>query len=226
MLERLRPVQHLVQLRRPQLRLRHLADPRRRPQPDLPALLPPGRRLHLPGDRRFDERSPAARRSPTSQQEVRQAGDVSTLSVAAAYQLTQRMSLGLTLSRWLGDWSFATRPGRRRSPRRGAELTYGQQTTGAAGTPPSACCCAIATSTSAPPFAPASAATTRSTRAWTTNFPTPFEPSLRTSKGRCVGRRRGPPAWRSSRATPGSSPPTTRSSTGTTWSSAASARSR
>jgi long-subunit fatty acid transport protein len=61
------------------------------------------------GDRRFDERLTDGTPIAHLEQEVRQAGDVSTLSVAAAYQVTQRMSLGLTLSRWIGDWRFSTR---------------------------------------------------------------------------------------------------------------------
>lgn len=61
------------------------------------------------GDRRFDERRVDGTPIAHLSQEVDQAGDVSTLSLAAAYQVTPRMSLGLTLSRWTGDWTFATR---------------------------------------------------------------------------------------------------------------------
>jgi len=60
------------------------------------------------GDRRFAERRSDGTPIAFLSQRVDQAGDVSTLSVAAAYQLTQRMSLGLTLSRWSGDWTFVT----------------------------------------------------------------------------------------------------------------------
>lgn len=60
------------------------------------------------GNRRFTERRPDGEPIALLSQRVDQAGDVSTLSVAAAYQLTQRMSLGLTLSRWSGDWTFDT----------------------------------------------------------------------------------------------------------------------
>lgn len=60
-------------------------------------------------ERRFDERIGADGETiDTIFQQIDQDGDVSTLSIAAAYQLTQRMSLGLTLSRWLGDWGFST----------------------------------------------------------------------------------------------------------------------
>ncbi len=41
-------------------------------------------------------------------QSVRQSGDIATLSLALAYQLTQRLSLGATLSHWDGDWVFST----------------------------------------------------------------------------------------------------------------------
>ena len=42
-------------------------------------------------------------------QTIDQSGDIHTISLAAAYQLTQRLSLGATLSRWEGDWDFVTR---------------------------------------------------------------------------------------------------------------------
>ncbi len=42
-------------------------------------------------------------------QTIDQSGDIHTLSLAAAYQLTQRLSLGATLSRWEGNWDFTTR---------------------------------------------------------------------------------------------------------------------
>ncbi len=61
------------------------------------------------GDRIFDETSAGTGRVATLDQRVDQDGDVSTLSLAAAYQLTQRLSLGITLSRWIGKWSFSTR---------------------------------------------------------------------------------------------------------------------
>jgi signal transduction histidine kinase/ActR/RegA family two-component response regulator/long-subunit fatty acid transport protein len=41
-------------------------------------------------------------------QTVNQSGDLETLSIAAAYQWTQRLSVGVTLSRWSGDWAFST----------------------------------------------------------------------------------------------------------------------
>ncbi|MGD2113817.1 MAG: UPF0164 family protein [Acidobacteriota bacterium] len=63
-------------------------------------------------DRRFDERLAGAGGTgppiATLEQRIDQEGDVSTLSLAAAYQLTPRTSLGLTLSRWSGEWSFST----------------------------------------------------------------------------------------------------------------------
>jgi len=60
-------------------------------------------------ERQFDQRHDGAGDPvDTIVQQIDQNGDVSTLSIAAAYQLTQRMSLGLTLSRWMGDWTFST----------------------------------------------------------------------------------------------------------------------
>lgn len=58
-------------------------------------------------DRVFDE-SVAGVPAATLQQSVRQNGDVDTLTIAAAYQLTPRTSLGLTVSHWNGDWTFTT----------------------------------------------------------------------------------------------------------------------
>lgn len=60
-------------------------------------------------ERRFDERmGEDVEPIDTIVQQIDQDGDVSTISIAAAYQLTQRMSLGLTISRWVGDWGFST----------------------------------------------------------------------------------------------------------------------
>ncbi len=41
-------------------------------------------------------------------QAIDQSGGVDTFSLAGAIQATERLSLGLTLSRWQGGWSFAT----------------------------------------------------------------------------------------------------------------------
>lgn len=41
-------------------------------------------------------------------QKIDQRGAIETLSLAAAYQFTQRLSLGVTVSRWAGDWNFST----------------------------------------------------------------------------------------------------------------------
>jgi|GEM_PF-298812 len=60
------------------------------------------------GKRHFDETIEGAGPIATLDQRIDQDGDVSTLSLAAAYQVTQRMSLGLTLSRWIGAWTFST----------------------------------------------------------------------------------------------------------------------
>jgi hypothetical protein len=42
-------------------------------------------------------------------EEIDQSGAIDTYSLAGALQLTERLSLGVTLSRWQGGWSFATR---------------------------------------------------------------------------------------------------------------------
>jgi len=60
------------------------------------------------GKRHFDETIEGAGPIATLDQRIDQDGDVSTLSLAAAYQLTQRLSLGITLSRWVGSWTFST----------------------------------------------------------------------------------------------------------------------
>jgi len=60
------------------------------------------------GDRSFGESAAGVGPIATLEQRVDQDGDVSTLSLAAAYQLTQRLSLGITLSRWMGSWTFST----------------------------------------------------------------------------------------------------------------------
>jgi len=59
-------------------------------------------------DRSFQESLPAEGPSADLRQTIDQTGDIHTLSVAAAYQVTPRMSLGLTASRWIGDWRFVT----------------------------------------------------------------------------------------------------------------------
>jgi len=54
--------------------------------------------------------SPTAGGEPTAEfvQRIDQTGDVHTLSLTGAYQVTQRLSAGLSVSRWIGDWDFAT----------------------------------------------------------------------------------------------------------------------
>jgi|CXWL01.1.fsa_nt_gi long-subunit fatty acid transport protein len=58
-------------------------------------------------DRRFTESIDGALRARLRQNVV-QRGDIQTFGLAAAYQLTERLSLGLTVSRWVGDWTFST----------------------------------------------------------------------------------------------------------------------
>jgi len=60
-------------------------------------------------DRGFAQTDAAGAPLADLRQRVDQSGDVSTFSLAAAYQLTQRLSLGATVSRWSGAWSFDTR---------------------------------------------------------------------------------------------------------------------
>jgi long-subunit fatty acid transport protein len=54
------------------------------------------------------ERDAGGEMLATITQRLDQNGEVATFSLAAAYQLTQRLSLGLTVSRWQGSWSFAS----------------------------------------------------------------------------------------------------------------------
>ncbi|MFN7960273.1 MAG: UPF0164 family protein [Thermoanaerobaculia bacterium] len=60
------------------------------------------------GRRSFLESPPGGPPAAAYQQTVDQSGAVYTLGLAAAYQLTQRLSLGLTLARWQGAWSFSS----------------------------------------------------------------------------------------------------------------------
>ena len=60
-------------------------------------------------DRGFAETDPDGAQIAALRQRVDQSGDVSTVSLAAAFQATERLSLGVTLSRWNGGWSFDTR---------------------------------------------------------------------------------------------------------------------
>lgn len=41
-------------------------------------------------------------------QRVTQDGDIDTVSIALAYELTQRLSLGVSVARWAGDWRFVS----------------------------------------------------------------------------------------------------------------------
>jgi len=52
--------------------------------------------------------APGSPPSADFRQQIDQTGDVHTLSLTGAYQLTQRLSVGLSVARWIGDWSFAT----------------------------------------------------------------------------------------------------------------------
>ena len=54
-------------------------------------------------------------------QSIDQSGAIDTFSLAAALQATERLSLGLTLSRWQGGWSFATRTSEREADGGGAD---------------------------------------------------------------------------------------------------------
>jgi long-subunit fatty acid transport protein len=62
------------------------------------------------------------------EQSVRQSGEIQTFSLAVAYQLTQRLSLGATLSRWDGAWTFSTYDlSRELATARDAYVTYSQE---------------------------------------------------------------------------------------------------
>lgn len=61
-------------------------------------------------------------------QSIDQSGAVDTFSLAAAIQATERLSLGLTVSRWQGSWRFATLTREtERADRRSDELRFAQE---------------------------------------------------------------------------------------------------
>lgn len=64
--------------------------------------------LDFASDRRFTELAaePGGAVLADLHQRVNQQGAISTVSLAAAYQATERLSLGLTLARWQGEWGF------------------------------------------------------------------------------------------------------------------------
>ena len=65
--------------------------------------------FELDSRRSFEETVDGGKPLARLMQTIDQTGDIHTISLAGAYQLTQRLSLGVTLSRWEGDWGFATR---------------------------------------------------------------------------------------------------------------------
>jgi len=84
--------------------------------------------LEQVSDRRFSG-TPAAGQPVEVRQRIDQHGDIHALSVAAAYQLTPRMSLGTSLNRWRGQWDFASLNELRASGEAtGAVLSYSQDT--------------------------------------------------------------------------------------------------
>lgn len=84
--------------------------------------------LEQESDRRFAG-TPMLGEPVDVRQRIEQHGDIHTLSLAAAYQVTPRMSLGTSLNRWRGQWDFASlnefREGQGAS---GAVLSYAQDT--------------------------------------------------------------------------------------------------
>lgn len=60
------------------------------------------------GSRTFQQLEESGEATAAYRQRIDQDGAISTVGLAAAYQWTQRLSLGLTLAHWQGDWSFAT----------------------------------------------------------------------------------------------------------------------
>jgi long-subunit fatty acid transport protein len=63
--------------------------------------------LEQESDRRFAG-TPQFGQPVEVRQRIEQHGDIHTLSLAAAYQVTPRMSLGTSLNRWRGQWDFAS----------------------------------------------------------------------------------------------------------------------
>ena len=63
------------------------------------------------GTREFVGAIPDRGLSGAFAQRITQSGDIHTYNLAAAYQLTQRLSLGVNLSWWDGAWQFATSNG-------------------------------------------------------------------------------------------------------------------
>ena len=63
------------------------------------------------GTREFSGEIPGRGMTGAFAQRVAQSGDIHTYNLAAAYQLTQRLSLGLNLSWWDGAWQFTTSNG-------------------------------------------------------------------------------------------------------------------
>jgi long-chain fatty acid transport protein len=60
------------------------------------------------GSRTLVERDAAGEQVALVSQRLDQSGAVATYSLAGAYQLTGRLSLGLTVSRWQGSWRFSS----------------------------------------------------------------------------------------------------------------------
>ncbi len=65
----------------------------------------------LETDRTFLASEPGGEAVDRYHQTVNQEGEIATLALAAAYQVTQRLSVGLTLARWQGAWTFITETG-------------------------------------------------------------------------------------------------------------------
>lgn len=63
------------------------------------------------GAREFTGEIPGRGVTGAFAQRVAQSGDIHTYNLAAAYQLTQRLSLGVNLSWWDGAWEFQTNNG-------------------------------------------------------------------------------------------------------------------
>ena len=71
-------------------------------------------------ERELAERNLAGEATAILRQTIHQGGDIHTFSLATAYQLSQRLSLGVSLSRWIGDWRFSSAS---RATREGASET-------------------------------------------------------------------------------------------------------
>lgn len=80
------------------------------------------------GDREFEESNPSGGLVAMLDQDSRQDGGVRVYSASLATEATDRMLLGITVNRWVGNWDFTSKNAETSPGAPGAEyLTYDQQ---------------------------------------------------------------------------------------------------